>query len=490
MNASILPRSGGMEWNVMSLPLKDKDEDHYPYPARLRSATHSSPSSQLLSVGSTSSTPTRRRRPFLPQLLLLALALIAITSIFNYPSSLLPPPSFAQVFLSQISHPTSLSADCALTTLSHSCCVPAFFANSTLEKALDLPTTAYFGDPDLVTSHSVWGAGLNSAVQFEYATFFIDFVDSNGLNSTEAGPLRKEEDMIVTLSGPSLFPAQVKYLSEGRYVVRYRAIDAGTYHLSVTIFKRPAVHKSPYIFWLPLGEQAGYQVEVLKHDRTSVLGDPRAGIEMPKNVCTQVGQNSYGRWLRCEDAKLPCVRYGWVWVNHDCFYPVIDPAEIARQNKWILYIGTRFVSFPLFLYLQLFTLLIRSFRRDLSFSVKRGSFLTALDSLLGDQAHNLTTSRFNKCHGWLDARVDHLRISYLDLRRQCYSLPQEKICSTPNYPDAAETMLRKLGSEHGGPDLVVTEVNYNYDNGPSISLTNTTFPTSCTHPSFSFSRRF
>lgn len=83
-------------------------------------------------------------------------------------------------------------------------------------------------------------------------------------------------------------------------------------------------------------------IDVTRPDGSLPSGDGRSSIEMPTDVCQDVGNNQNGRWVRCEDAGQPCVIYGWIWVNRNCRYDLMSPDEIARQKAWVLFVGTRY----------------------------------------------------------------------------------------------------------------------------------------------------
>lgn len=305
--------------------------------------------------------------------------------------------------------------------------------------ALPLPPHRYFGSKnDTARPRRLWGPGLSEARQNVEATFYIDFT------STNDPPLQPEsEDIAVWLEGPARFAADVEYTENGRYLVRYTALDAGDYSLRADVFGRTRVNE-PYRYWQPLGLQA-YNVTVLRQDGSRARGDGRQELALPTERCRGDEAGSLGRWVRCEDTPLTCTRYGWVWVPRDCMYHIYTPDELIKQDLWIAFVGT---------------------------SVWRGIFFAGVDHLLGPLAANLSapTSRFWKCWGRLSTEVGRLRISYLDFRQQC--MTGHGVHCVGDYLADTKRMLGIMAQERGGrgPDMILWEANDNARLNESLPL--------------------
>jgi hypothetical protein len=305
--------------------------------------------------------------------------------------------------------------------------IPALLGGRT-SHALPLPDHVYFGDAPH-SSPRIWGEGLYQARQNLAATFYIDF------DETEHPPLSVDEDLSIMLVGPSRHAASAVYAGKGRFVVTYTALDAGEYTLRIDVYRRAQVSK-PYVYWRPLGLDS-YNVTVVRQDGSLAQGSGRHELAFPPDLCTGEEDASEGRWVRCEDTPLACVRYGWIWLPRTCHYHIYTAEELAEQDLWIAVVGT---------------------------SVFRGIFFAGLDHLLGERAEQLSSpsSRFWKCWGRLSVAVHRLRLSYLDFREQCIRTTNEELC-VGDYSGDAEQMLEQMGREREGqgPDMVLWEVNAN-----------------------------
>ncbi|ORY81252.1 hypothetical protein BCR35DRAFT_87205 [Leucosporidium creatinivorum] len=295
--------------------------------------------------------------------------------------------------------------------------------------ALDLPEHAYWGEARL-SNPRLGGSGLTEATQGVATFISIDFP------ADEADPpLGDDEAISVTLEGPARLAAEVTYHGEGRYIARYLPLDAGEYTLRADVFKRGQVTK-PYPYWRPLGLDS-YNLTVTRQDGSLARGSGRQELAFPRNRCTGEEDTTEGRWVRCEDTPLSCVRYGWIWLPRTCYYHIYTAEELAEQDLWIAVVGT---------------------------SVFRGIFFAGLDHLLGERAEQLSSpsSRFWKCWGRLSVAVHRLRLSYLDFREQCVRTKDENLC-VGDYTRDAEEMLEQMGREREGrgPDVVLWEVNVN-----------------------------
>jgi hypothetical protein len=293
--------------------------------------------------------------------------------------------------------------------------------------ALSLPPREYYGE----STHSpprIWGPGLATARQNVAATFFIDF------DETKESPLSTNESLSVWLEGPARLAVDVVYAGEGRFVCSYTPYDAGDYTLYVDIYQRDEPYK-PYPYWRPLGRIEGYNVTVPRQDGSLAGVSRLQEISFPSHRCTGEEDMTEGRWVRCEDTPLACVRYGWIWLPRTCYFHIYTAEELAAQDLWIAVAGT---------------------------SVWRGIFFAGLDHLLGERAANLSapTSRFWKCWGRFSAETQQLQLSYLDFREECTHSLRPEVC-LGDYWKNTETMLGLLGQERGGrgPDLVLWEVN-------------------------------
>ena len=220
-------------------------------------------------------------------------------------------------------------------------------------------------------------SGLKNVSVGEESSFIIDTLGAVHLNS-------RVETLRVLFYGIAIFSPN-NWIGDqtGTWKASFRPSDPGLYHVHVqsiyranrTFHKFRAIKGSPFTL---LVRPAG--TEHLK-DSQVIASLPRSAslhigsIMYPRSPCVNAHRRP-GRWVRCHDTPEPCVRTGWVWVPEACHVQVLRPEEVRGSPRplWVVFAGS---------------------------SVQRGSFFSFVDFILEGKAHNLTTSGFWKCWGWM-----------------------------------------------------------------------------------------
>ena len=218
--------------------------------------------------------------------------------------------------------------------------------------------------------------GLKNITVGQESEFTLDTFGKVRLDS-------REETVRVLFYGISVFSPTWVGDYEGTWKATFQPSDPGLYRVhvqSVYRFNRSvhqfrAIQGSPFTLLVrPEGSERLTESQVIASLPVSRTGEIGA-IMYPDAVCVDAHRRP-GRWVRCHDTPEPCVRTGWVWVPQTCHYQILRPEEVRRSPRplWIVFAGS---------------------------SVQRGSFFSFVDFLLQGKAHNLTTSGFWKCWGWM-----------------------------------------------------------------------------------------